>query len=60
MGMSLDSNWAEPKTDTDEDRKAVELYMQTHVSFGFEHVPSYIPLIRSIILFLYALLSTCA
>lgn len=30
--MSLDSNWAEPKTNTPRDREAAELYLKTHVS----------------------------
>lgn len=33
IGIALDSNWAEPKTDTQEDRDAAELYLQTHVGW---------------------------
>ncbi|XP_032527041.2 myrosinase 1-like [Danaus plexippus] len=33
MGMSLDSNWAEPKTDTPRDKKAAELYLKTHLGW---------------------------
>lgn len=35
IGMSLDSNWAEPKTNSSKDREAVERYLQTHVSYYF-------------------------
>lgn len=30
--MSLDSNWAEPKTNSQRDKEAAELYLKTHVS----------------------------
>ncbi|KAJ2947758.1 hypothetical protein O0L34_g9538 [Tuta absoluta] len=33
IGLSLDSNWAEPKTDTPRDREAAELYLKTHVGW---------------------------
>lgn len=33
--MSLDSNWAEPKTNSSKDRQAAELYLKTHVSINF-------------------------
>ncbi|KAG7310942.1 hypothetical protein JYU34_003782 [Plutella xylostella] len=33
IGMSLDSNWAEPKTNTTRDKDAAELYLQTHVGW---------------------------
>ncbi|CAG4979423.1 unnamed protein product [Parnassius apollo] len=33
IGISLDSNWAEPKTDTPKDREAAELYLKTHVGW---------------------------
>lgn len=32
--MSLDSNWAIPKTNSTGDREAAELYLKTHVSFA--------------------------
>ncbi|XP_072945303.1 myrosinase 1-like isoform X2 [Epargyreus clarus] len=33
IGMSLDSNWAEPKANTSKDKAAAELYLQTHVGW---------------------------
>lgn len=33
--MALDSNWAEPKTNTPQDREAAELYLTTHVSINY-------------------------
>lgn len=33
--MSLDSNWAEPKTNSSKDRQAAELYLKTHVRIHF-------------------------
>lgn len=30
--MSLDSNWAIPKTNSTRDREAAEVYLKTHVS----------------------------
>lgn len=33
--MSLDSNWAEPKTNSSRDKEAAELYLKTHVSTYF-------------------------
>ncbi|XP_075970879.1 myrosinase 1-like [Anticarsia gemmatalis] len=33
IGMSLDSNWAEPKTNTPKDRQAAELYLSTHLGW---------------------------
>ncbi|XP_023951871.1 myrosinase 1 [Bicyclus anynana] len=33
IGMSLDSNWAEPKTDSPKDREAAELYLKTHLGW---------------------------
>lgn len=34
--MSIDSNWAEPKTDTPRDRQAADLYLKTHVSYSLD------------------------
>lgn len=34
IGMSIDSNWAEPKTNSPRDREAAELYLKTHVSIA--------------------------
>ncbi|XP_026319443.1 myrosinase 1-like [Hyposmocoma kahamanoa] len=33
IGMSLDSNWAIPKTNSTEDREAAELYLKTHTGW---------------------------
>ncbi|CAK1544605.1 unnamed protein product [Leptosia nina] len=33
IGMSLDSNWAEPKGNTSSDVKAAELYLKTHLGW---------------------------
>lgn len=33
IGMALDSNWAEPKSNTTQDARAAELYLQTHVGW---------------------------
>ncbi|CAG4965354.1 myrosinase 1-like [Colias croceus] len=33
IGMSLDSNWAEPKTNSTSDIKAAELYLRTHLGW---------------------------
>ncbi|KAF9412486.1 hypothetical protein HW555_009010 [Spodoptera exigua] len=33
IGLSLDSNWAEPKEDTPQDRQAAELYLKTHLGW---------------------------
>ncbi|XP_028166104.1 myrosinase 1-like [Ostrinia furnacalis] len=33
IGMSLDSNWAEPKTDSPRDKEAAELYLKTHMGW---------------------------
>ncbi|XP_030026885.2 myrosinase 1 [Manduca sexta] len=33
IGMSLDSNWAEPKTDSQSDKDAAELYLKTHLGW---------------------------
>ncbi|XP_046967937.1 myrosinase 1-like [Vanessa cardui] len=33
IGMSLDSNWAEPKTNSSRDKEAAELYLKTHLGW---------------------------
>lgn len=33
IGMSLDSNWAEPKTNSSRDKEAAELYLKTHMGW---------------------------
>ncbi|KAL0901708.1 hypothetical protein ABMA27_006894 [Loxostege sticticalis] len=33
IGMSIDSNWAEPKTNSPRDREAAELYLKTHMGW---------------------------
>lgn len=33
IGLSLDSNWGEPMSDTEEDKAAAELYLKTHLSW---------------------------
>ncbi|XP_013194730.1 myrosinase 1 [Amyelois transitella] len=41
LGMSLDSNWAEPRSNTARDREAVEVYLSTHM--GWYAHPVYSP-----------------
>lgn len=36
--MALDSNWAEPKTNSTKDKAAAELYLQSHVSNYYDSI----------------------
>ncbi|XP_026759049.2 myrosinase 1-like [Galleria mellonella] len=33
LGLSIDSNWAEPKTNSESDKKASDLYLKTHMGW---------------------------